>query len=170
MQVAVWIMALAIVSLAALLAWVWLDSRRARRDFDRALSEALERFREDEMERLRLEERELARREAQTTLVRWKLDEEEAIRSDAIRRSQATMIGKVTEHLAPFLSEFPYDPTEVRFLGSPVDLVVFSGMDYGEVEVVFIEVKALGSTLTTRQRRCRDAVRAGRVRWEEFRV
>jgi predicted Holliday junction resolvase-like endonuclease len=48
---------------------------------------------------------------------------------------------------------------------------VFDGLDEGEVErIVFVEVKTGGSTLTTRERRVRDAIRQGRVEWKEIRV
>ncbi|GMR22115.1 MAG: Holliday junction resolvase-like protein [Acidobacteriota bacterium] len=103
---------------------------------------------------------------------RWKLESEADIRRDAVRRSRAVVTGKVTEHLVPFMGEFPYNPKDVRFLGSPVDLVVFDGMDDDDLnEIVFVEVKTGASaSLSTRERRIRDAVRAGAVRWHELRL
>jgi predicted Holliday junction resolvase-like endonuclease len=57
-------------------------------------------------------------------------------------------------------------------LGSPVDLVVFDGMDEDALrEIVFVEIKTGASaTLSARERRIRDTVRAGRVRWQELRI
>ena len=103
---------------------------------------------------------------------RWKLESEPDIRRDAVRRSRAVVTGKVTEHLVPLMGEFPYNPKDVRFLGSPVDLVVFDGMDDDDLnEIVFVEVKTGASaSLSTRERRIRDAVRAGSVRWQELRL
>ena len=49
----------------------------------------------------------------------------EEARRDAIGRSRAVLGGRFTEQMAPYLPEFRYDPTEARFIGSPVDLVVF---------------------------------------------
>jgi predicted Holliday junction resolvase-like endonuclease len=93
------------------------------------------------------------------------------IRADAVRRSAAVVSGKVSEHLAPYMPGFPYDPRDARFLGAPIDLLVFDGMNGEELrEIVFLEIKARGSTLTTRERRIRDAVLARRVSWKEFRV
>src|SRR5262249_36064145 len=93
-----------------------------------------------------------------------------AIRRDAVTRSRDGVTGKVVGHLAPYFGAFPYNPKDVRFLGSPVDLVVFDGLDEGALrEVVFVEVKTGGSTLTPRERQVRDAIQAGRVSWEEFR-
>ena len=63
------------------------------------------------------------------------------------------------------------NPKDAQFLGRPVDFVVFDGLDEGEVRrIVFVEVKTGVSTLTTRERRVRDAVRAGRVEWQELRA
>ncbi|MFZ4506163.1 MAG: Holliday junction resolvase-like protein [Fimbriimonas sp.] len=112
-----------------------------------------------------------AHREAKAELERWKVEQADAIRQDAVLRSQSVTLGKVTEHLAPLLPDWPYNPREARFLGSPIDLVVFSGMDDGdEVEVIFVEVKTGSSTLTPREKAVRAAIREGRVRWEEFRL
>jgi predicted Holliday junction resolvase-like endonuclease len=78
--------------------------------------------------------------------------------------------GKVHEQLIPYFPGFPYNPKDVRFLGSPVDLVVFDGLAAGNVErVIFVEVKTGGAVLTTRERQVRDAVKAGRVEWAELR-
>lgn len=97
---------------------------------------------------------------------------ESEIRRDAVRRSQSVVTGKVTEHLVPLLGDFPFNPKDVRFLGTPVDLIVFDGMDDDDLlEVVFVEVKTgRSANLSTRERRIRDAIRDGRVRWEEIRI
>lgn len=96
---------------------------------------------------------------------------ETEIRADAVRRSSAVVSGKVTEHLAPYMAAFPYDPRDARFLGTPVDLIVFDGMSEDSLrEIVFLEIKSRGSALSTRERRIKDAVLARRVCWKEFRV
>ena len=81
------------------------------------------------------------------------------------------VIGKVSEHIAPFLPGFRFNPRDIRFLGSPVDLVVFDGLDSGDVtQIVFIEVKSGGAVLSQREKQIRDAIRRGEVKWEELRV
>jgi predicted Holliday junction resolvase-like endonuclease len=93
------------------------------------------------------------------------------IRADAVRRSAAVVAGKVSEQLAPYMPGFPYDPKDARFLGTPIDLVVFDGMNEEEVrEIVFLEIKTGGSHLSSRERLIRDAVLARRVSWRELRV
>jgi len=80
--------------------------------------------------------------------------------------------GKVTEHLLPFFPGFPYNPRDVRFLGSPVDFVVFSGLSEGGLEeIVFVEVKSGKSvSLSTRERMVRDCVEQKRVRYQVFKA
>ena len=105
-------------------------------------------------------------------LEQWKSGSESTIRADAIQRSQSVIIGKVTEHVVPYLPEFTYNPKDARFIGSPVDLVVFDGLDREALDqIVFIEVKSSASTsLTKRERLIRDAIQAGKVHWREIRL
>ncbi|OLB08699.1 MAG: hypothetical protein AUH06_01715 [Gemmatimonadetes bacterium 13_2_20CM_69_27] len=102
---------------------------------------------------------------------RWRARYTDAIRQDAIQRSHAVTVGKVHEQLIPYLPEFQFNPKDARFLGTPVDLVVFDGLDEGQLRrVVFIEVKTGGATLNVRERQVRDAVQARQVDWIELRV
>ena len=101
----------------------------------------------------------------------WKGRYTTSIRQDAVLRSQAVTSGKVHEQLIPYLPVFPYNPKDVRFLGSPIDLVVFDGLAEGCVRrIVFLEVKTGGSGLTGRERSVRDAIQDGNVEWAELRV
>lgn len=101
----------------------------------------------------------------------WKGRYSAAIREDAVQRSLAVTAGKVHEQLIPYLPEFGFNPKDARFLGSPVDLVVFDGLAEGRVRrVVFLEVKTGGSPLTSRERQVRAVVEAREVEWAELRV
>src|SRR5258705_6864716 len=83
----------------------------------------------------------------------WKLRYSAAIREDAVQRSLAVTAGKVHEQLVPYLPEFGFNPKDARFLGSPVDLVVFDGLSAGEVRRgVFFEGKKGGAALPARAR------------------
>ncbi|HTX72080.1 MAG TPA: Holliday junction resolvase-like protein [Rectinemataceae bacterium] len=94
-----------------------------------------------------------------------------AERGDAVRRSRAVLGGQMSEQLAPYLPGFPFDPTELRFIGKPVDFIAFIGASAGKIEeVAFVEVKTGGSSLSGVERSLRDAVQAGRVRWLEYRA
>ena len=100
----------------------------------------------------------------------WKTWYTRRVRKDAIQRSLAVTAGKVYEQLVPYLPDFPFNPKDVRFLGSPVDFVVFDGLSDGQVtRIVFVEVKTGAAVLSTRERRVRDAVQEGRIEWHELR-
>ena len=101
----------------------------------------------------------------------WKLRYSASIREDAVQRSLAVTAGKVHEQLVPYLPEFGFNPKDARFLGSPVDLIVFDGLAAGEVRrIVFVEVKTGGASLTARERQVRDVVEAREVAWAELRL
>lgn len=128
-------------------------------------------WRDRELDAVRAQLRQAAQFEAQTSLERWQMESEANIRTDAIRRSSAVVSGKVTEHLAPYIGLFPYNPKDVRFLGAPIDLIVFDGMSDDDLrEIIFLEVKTNTGSLSTRERRIRDAVVARRVAWRELRI
>ncbi len=94
--------------------------------------------------------------------------EKETIRKEAIAQSRAVLGGKFVEQLVPYLPEFKYDPTEARFIGSPIDLIVFPGLAAGNPrEIVIMEVKT-GKTgqLTPQERKIRQLIEDGMVRWE----
>lgn len=94
-------------------------------------------------------------------------------RRDSITRSRSVVSGKVQEHLAPLFPEFigQFNPKDARFLGSPLDFVVFDGLDDGEVRrVVFVEVKTGRASLASRERLCRNAIEAGRVEYQLLRL
>jgi len=92
-------------------------------------------------------------------------------RKDAIMKSRAVLSGHFSEQLAPFLPNFNYSPTECKFLGKPIDFLVFKGLDGKEIEeVVFVEVKTGKSKLSKTEKGLKEAIENGKVRWEEYRV
>jgi predicted Holliday junction resolvase-like endonuclease len=100
---------------------------------------------------------------------RWKAEYTTALRRDAVQRSQSVTLGKVAEHLVPYLPDFRWNPKDARFIGSPVDFMVFDGLSEGALRrIVFVEVKTGASTLSTRERQVRDAVLGRRIEWQEL--
>lgn len=99
---------------------------------------------------------------------KWE-DQLGTIRDDAIKRSRAVLSGQFTEQLAPYLPNFPYAPSEVRFIGKPVDFIVFKGMDEQNInEVVFVEVKTGTSKLNNQQKNLKETIKNRKVKWEEY--
>ena len=100
-------------------------------------------------------------------------DREEARQARKVfeTRSRATLKGQLSEQLAPYLPGFPYSPSEARFIGKPVDFLIFEGMDQKDIRnVVFVEVKSGGSRLSPQERKLRDAIQNKRVSWYEYRT
>ena len=70
-------------------------------------------------------------RKAEILFEKWKRRHEEEIIKDAVKKSKAVVAGKVAEQIVPFLPEFKYNPKDARFIGSPIDFIVFDGLDGG---------------------------------------
>ncbi len=95
----------------------------------------------------------------------------EGHRADAIARSRAVLAGHFSEQLAPYLPNFPFKPTECKFIGKPVDFLVFEGLDEKSIQKVhFVEVKSGKSNLSGTEKSLKDAILNGRVEWHEYRV
>ena len=92
-------------------------------------------------------------------------------RKDAIMKSRAVLGGQFSEQLAPFLPNFKYLPTEARFIGKPIDFLVFKGMDEKKInEVVFVEVKSGNAKTSSVEKSLKETIENKRVRWEEYRI
>lgn len=96
----------------------------------------------------------------------------------SVNTSRAVLKGKMAEQLAPIMPEFQYLPSDAKFLGDPVDYVVFDGytdLRDGEgraedIEVVLIDIKSGGARLTKGQQAIAQAIAQGRVRFETVRI
>jgi predicted Holliday junction resolvase-like endonuclease len=102
----------------------------------------------------------------------WESHKMEEIVKTRLKQSRAVLGGLVSEQIAPLLPGFPFDPGDCRFVGKPVDFIVFKGMNEKAItEVVFLEVKSGRSrALNDQEKRLREAVQSGRVSWVEFDV
>ncbi len=101
----------------------------------------------------------------------WENELMPAHRQDAILRSRAVLGGQFSEQLAPYLPDFEFLPTECRFIGKPIDFIVFKGMDEKKIdEVVFVEVKSGNAKLNKHESNLKEAIDKKRVRWVEYRV
>jgi len=92
-------------------------------------------------------------------------------RKDAIAKSRAVLGGQFSEQLAPYLPDFPYSPSEVRFIGKPIDFLVFKGADSKNIdEVIFVEVKSGKAKINSHEKNLKNAIDNKKVRWEEYRI
>jgi len=99
---------------------------------------------------------------------RWKAEFREKIKQEILERSRAALKGRIGEQLAPLLPMFKHEPADARFLGSPVDYVVFDGYKDGNPRsVTFIDVKTgKTATLSKMERKLKLVIDQGKVRWE----
>jgi predicted Holliday junction resolvase-like endonuclease len=106
----------------------------------------------------------------------WKQEAAGEIRKDSVNRSRSTLKGKIAEQMAPLLPEFCYNPADARFIGSPVDYIIFDGLTdvadekKKEIRIIFMDVKHGTAGLSRTQRVIRDAVAERKVGWETLRV
>jgi predicted Holliday junction resolvase-like endonuclease len=99
-------------------------------------------------------------------------------RRESVEKSRSSLKGQIAEQLAPLLPGFLYLPADARFLGDPIDYVVFNGYtgvrDEGSrvdaLEIVLLEVKQGRSALSPIQRSIARSVEEGRVRFEVCRI
>lgn len=92
-------------------------------------------------------------------------------RKEAIIKSRSIIGGQFSENLAPYLPDFPYLPTECRFLGKPTDFIVFKGMDDKKIsEVIFVEVKSGNSKISSQEKNLKEAIENKKVKYEEYRI
>lgn len=104
---------------------------------------------------------------------KWSDDDLSSARHDSVNRSRSVVSGKVQEHLAPLCPEFleQFNPKDARFLGTPIDFVVFDGLDEGYVQnVCFVEVKTGRASMSSRERHVRAAIEAGKVSFQVVRL
>ena len=134
-----------------------------------AISE-LEKFKTNELDRFRKGIEDTAVQTAANMLDQWKVENEIRIRQDAINRSYSVNLGKISEHLVPFHLNFPFNPKDARFIGSPIDILVFDGASDGrdEITIYFIEVKTGNSKLSEIQKKIRRAVINKCIEWREI--
>ena len=93
----------------------------------RRVQTAVNQWCNEERQALETQLRDLANADARMQIERWKQQHEQEIRLDAVQRSSAVTRGKVTEHIVPYLPGFDLNPKDIRFLGTPIDLIAFKG-------------------------------------------
>ena len=81
------------------------------------------------------------------------------------KSSQSVKYGKMTEQFIPFIKDFPFNSENFRFLGNPIDGVIFE-----EDKIIFAEFKTASSQLSQKQRRLKELVESKKVEWFEYKI
>lgn len=101
-----------------------------------------------------------------------------AAQKRSVNTSRAVLKGKMAEQFAPILPEFRYLPSDAKFIGDPVDYLIFDGYtDFrdgeghaDDIEVILVDIKSGGARLTKGQQAIAEAIRQGRMRFETIRI
>ncbi|MDO8628819.1 MAG: Holliday junction resolvase-like protein [Nanoarchaeota archaeon] len=72
--------------------------------------------------------------------------------------------GKNWEQFTPFMKDFPGNKENFRFLGTPIDGIIFD-----DEEIKFIEIKTGTSRLSDKQERIKNLIEKKKVSWKELR-
>jgi len=101
-------------------------------------------------------------------------------RKDATDQARNILKGKIGEQISPLLPDFysKYEPSDARFLGSPIDFVIFKNMSKFDkikkdtenpIEVILMDVKTGKKGLEPLQTAIKRAVEDGRVEFDVLR-
>ena len=96
---------------------------------------------------------------------------EKIIKAKSVSGSRRSLVGKFIERFIPFLKKIPYEPSDMHFLGQPVDYIVFQGLHEDKIErVIFVEVKTGQSKLTKREKSLKEAIEKKKVSWKQINI
>ena len=119
-------------------------------------------------------ERSVLLREIEVRAEKRFMEMKEIFKQEVLEKSRAVLKGRISEQIIPFLEQFKYNPSDARFIGSPIDYIIFDG--YTELKdnrvekpitVILADVKSgKSATLTHEQKKIKEAVEEKRVRWE----
>jgi len=91
-------------------------------------------------------------------------------RKSALTASRAVLKGQISEQLAPLLPSFPCQPSEVAFIGKPVDFVAFPGLAEGDPrEILLLDVKTGNAQLSATQKKIQTLAEKKQVRFAVYR-
>lgn len=97
-------------------------------------------------------------------------------RSNNMQRN--VLKGQIGEQFMPFITDFPYNPSDCRFMGEPIDYVIFQNLHkcadgnvpIEDVHLIIAEVKTGNARLNQRQKIIKQAIRNGQVSFKELRI
>jgi predicted Holliday junction resolvase-like endonuclease len=81
------------------------------------------------------------------------------------KKSSEIRLGQISEHIAPFINTFPFDSKKARFLGTPIDMIVFE-----RDKIVIVEIKSGESKLTDTQKQIKQLVEEKKIEWYTHRI
>lgn len=106
------------------------------------------------------------------------IKDKDKAKQKSLNLQRNTVKGQIAEMFVPFMDGFKYEAADCRFMGQPVDYVVFENLHKYEaqncgiedVRIVFLEIKTGNAKLSKRQEVIRDAITKGKVLFKVMRV
>ena len=97
-------------------------------------------------------------------------------RSNNIQRN--VLKGQIGEQFTPFITDFPYNPSDCRFMGEPIDYVIFQKLHecadgnvlIEDVQLIIAEVKTGNARLNQRQKIIKQVIENEQVSFKELRI
>ena len=142
------------------------------------------------MQRIQFQNKALLQRERGITQIKTAMIEREAgfqkqldkeikeaqKRSNNMQRN--VLKGQIGEQFTPFITDFPYNPSDCRFMGEPIDYVIFQNLHecadgnvpIEDVHLIIAEVKTGNARLNQRQKIIKQAIQNGQVSFKELRI
>lgn len=120
--------------------------------------------------------RELVRGQVESEVTQWRSSELYSVRREALDRSRPDVQRRVGSTIARWTHSFPFLQEDSRFIGHPVDYVVFEG--YSEVRarrepkitaVTFVRARENGRD-DPDGRLVEECVRLGRIEWRTIEI
>ena len=92
------------------------------------------------------------------------------LRREIAEKQRAGIKGKISEIFAPYLKGFPFKPSECKFIGDPIDYIVFEGLDERDIKrICFVEVKSGKSKLSKHQKQIEEIIKNKEIGWFLYR-
>jgi predicted Holliday junction resolvase-like endonuclease len=95
-------------------------------------------------------------------------------RNAAVKKSKDVTRGNIAEEFIPLFPDFPYNMSDCKFSGQPIDYIVFNGMSKlrdegeGEITIIFADCKMNKAQLSKVQKAIKDAILNNRVKFEKW--
>lgn len=98
-------------------------------------------------------------------------------REESIRMSKSTIRGLINEEFIPLFPDFPYELSDCKFSGQPIDYIVFDGMSklrdgdkLSKINIIIADVKVNNSKETMIQLAIKNAIENDRIRFETWNI
>lgn len=85
--------------------------------------------------------------------------------------SRSVIKGQVSEQLFPLKIDCPFHISDMKFIGAPIDYIVFNGLSTGRVtSIEFVDVKTGSSKLSSMQKTIKESIDNGKFAWKTITI